>query len=160
MFRLCLSRTFRTVKQLQCASWPVTKQISIQIFHLFVEFSDIHPSMVICQNKIQCVTLAKSFLCSFKFRQLVLLCQTNRYENPDPIFYRFFFEFLQTFFAKAREFIEHILWEILKVICAFRKWYVLSDFVHAKSNLVKKILKSLFCGEVVRSEMIETLHET
>ena len=72
------------------------------------------------------------------------------------ILIRFFigsFEFLQTFFAEAREFIEHILWEILKVIRAFR-----FRTCKIKSNL--KIFKSLFCGEVVRSEMIETLHET
>ena len=102
-------------------------------------------------NKIQHVTLAKFFLCSFKFRQLVLLCQANQYENPARFFIGFL-EFLQTFFAKAREFIEHILWEILKVILTF-------GFRACNLNLVIN-LKSLFCGEVVRSEMIETLHET
>ena len=71
-------------------------------------------------NKIQHVTLAKFFLCSFKLRQLVLLCQTNRFKNPDQIFYRFLLNFCKPFFAEAREFIEHILWEILKVIRAFR----------------------------------------
>ena len=47
--------------------------------------------------KIQHVTRAKIFLCSFKFRQLVLLCQTNRFKNPDQIFYRFFLNFYKPF---------------------------------------------------------------
>jgi hypothetical protein len=69
-------------------------------------------------NKNSACKSCKFFLCSFKLRQLVLLCQANRYGNPARFFIGFL-EFLRTFFAKAREFIEHILWEILKVIRAF-----------------------------------------
>ena len=36
-----------------------------------------------------------------------------------PDFLSVFLNFLKTFFAEAREFVEHILWEILKVIRAF-----------------------------------------
>ena len=63
---------------------------NVVAFHFIVEFSDNRHSMAICQNRIQHVTLSKKFLCIVKRRQLILLCQTNRYENPDQIFYRFF----------------------------------------------------------------------
>ena len=89
------------------------------------------------------------------------MCQANRYENSAGFFIGFL-EFLQTFFAKAREFIEHILWEILKVIRAFGFFESDTCFQisHMQIKLRLKCFKSLFCGEVVRSGMIETLHET
>ena len=125
MFRLCLSRTFRMVKQLHCASGPVTKQISNSNFFIFVlNFSDIHPSMVVCQNRIQHVTLAKIFLCSFKLRQLVLLCQANRYENPAQIFYRFSWISANLLCWGHGIHRTHFVGNLVK-------WVLLSDFVHA-----------------------------
>ena len=86
---VAFSRTFRTVKLLRCASWPVTKQIFNSNFHLCWIFCDVHPSMVICQTRIQRVKSCKFFLCSFKLRQLVLFVSSQSIWKSGQIFYRF-----------------------------------------------------------------------
>ena len=122
---------------------PSPNKFSNQIFQLLLNFLTFTLQWWFVKQNSACEILQKSFLCSFKFRQLVLSCQINRLENPDQIFIGSFFEFLKPFLLDQRIHRTH-LWEILKVIRAFGFFESDTNFrisyMQIKSSL--KILKN------------------
>ena len=97
MFRPCLFKNIQDGKATEmCFVTRHQTNFQIKFFIFVLNFSDIRPSMVICQNNIQHVKSCKIFLCSFKLRQLVLSCQINRLKSLSD-FIGSLFEFLKPF---------------------------------------------------------------